>query len=170
MGSTPYSAARWLSSSSLRLRSRSWRACLSADVTSPPSMVCCQRNWLKAALAISASSSMRSKSRLVLGKHLAMLSAGHYRHRLAHGIQRCETNQSVASTYVEINVRQRLYLVVPLQLGHQLQKESQLAYLYRLFHDVHPVEIVQDDGLEDEYRSLGCLSTCSRMRRKSPKC
>ena len=53
--------------------------------------------------------------------------------------------------------RQRLDLFVTLQLGCQLQEEAQLADLHGLFHDVDAVEVVQDDGLEDEVALAGVL-------------
>ena len=39
---------------------------------------------------------------------------------------------------------------VRLDLGGELEEEAQLTDLHRLFHDVHAVEVVEDDGLQDE--------------------
>ena len=44
-----------------------------------------------------------------------------------------------------------------LDLRHQLEEEAQLADFHRLFHDVHAVEVVDDDGLEDEVAAVGVL-------------
>ena len=63
-------------------------------------------------------------------------------HRLAHGVQGSEADQSIAGADIEVDVRQRLYLLEALQLGDQLQEEAQLAYLHGLAHDVHAVEVV----------------------------
>ena len=38
-------------------------------------------------------------------------------------------------------------IVVRFDLGHQLEEEAQLADFDRLFHDVHAVEVVDDDRL-----------------------
>ena len=66
-----------------------------------------------------------------------------------------EAHEGVAGTDVEIDVGQRLYLVVAFQLGYQLEKQAQLADFHRLFHDVNAVEVVQDYGLEDEVPLAG---------------
>ena len=40
-------------------------------------------------------------------------------------------------------------------LGDQFQEEPQLADFHGLFHDVHAVEVVDDNGLQDEIAAVG---------------
>ena len=44
---------------------------------------------------------------------------------------------------------------VRFDLGGELEEEAQFADFDRLFHDVHAVEVVEDDALEDEVAAVG---------------
>ena len=41
-------------------------------------------------------------------------------------------------------------------LGDEFEEEAELADFHRLLHDVHPEEVVDDDGLENEVALVGC--------------
>ena len=50
-----------------------------------------------------------------------------------------KTNQGVPGANVEIDVGQRFDFLHAFHLGHQLEEEAELAYLYGLLHNIHPV-------------------------------
>ena len=51
-----------------------------------------------------------------------------------------------------------------LDLSDQLEEEAQLADFDRLFHDVHAVQVVDDDGLEDEVAAVGMRGDLGQRR------
>ena len=53
---------------------------------------------------------------------------------------------------------QRLQLTDVIHLGDQLEEQPQLADFDRLLHDVHAVEVPDDDRLEDEVGGIGVPS------------
>ena len=69
-----------------------------------------------------------------------------------------ETDEGVAGAHVEVDVGERLDLVVSLELGDELEEEAQLADFYGLFHDVDAVEVADDDRFEDEVRLAGMVA------------
>ena len=82
--------------------------------------------------------------------------------RILHFLQRRETDQRVAGADVEVDVGQRFDLLVAVELRHKLEEQAQLADLYRLFHDVDAVQVVDDDRLEDEVAFAGVLLDLSQ--------
>ena len=73
---------------------------------------------------------------------------------------RSVADEGVAGADVEINVRQRLDAEivagrVRLDLGGEFEEQAQFADFHRLFHDVHRVEIIEDDGFQDEVAPVG---------------
>ncbi|MBW2708896.1 MAG: hypothetical protein JRD04_06385 [Deltaproteobacteria bacterium] len=74
---------------------------------------------------------------------------------LLHLIISGEPNQGIAAADIEINVRQWFDQVRAFHLGNHLQKEPEFADLHGFGHDVHPVKVVQDNGLHDEIALVG---------------
>ena len=68
---------------------------------------------------------------------------------------------------VEVNVRQRLDPAGVVHLRDQLQEEPQLADFHRLFHDVHAVQVVDDDALVDEIGAVRVLRRRGPVLRRS---
>ena len=86
------------------------------------------------------------------------LSARGTSKRILYLLQRREADEGVAGAHVEVDVGERLDLVVSLELGDELEEEAQLADLYGLFHDVDAVEVADDDRFEDEVRLAGMVA------------
>jgi hypothetical protein len=74
-----------------------------------------------------------------------------------HILQAGEPDESVARSDVEVDIRKRLQVLDPVYLGHKLEEEAQLADLHSLFHDVHAVEVVDDDGFQDVVATVRML-------------
>ncbi|MBT9140591.1 MAG: hypothetical protein DDT30_01169 [Dehalococcoidia bacterium] len=70
-------------------------------------------------------------------------------------LARGEPHEGVPGADVEVDIRQRLNFAHILHLGHQLEKEAQLANLHRFLHDIYSIKVVEDDGFEDEVAQVG---------------
>ena len=103
--------------------------------------------FLKARSTISASSTTRSTSALAIIK-LAFDG-------LPHFLQRCKADERVAGANVEVDVGQRLQVLAASPPGDKLEEQAELADFHGLFHDVHAVEVVDDDRLQDEVAVVG---------------
>lgn len=78
-------------------------------------------------------------------------------------------HQCVAATDVEVDVRQRVeaHVVgaeVNLHHRHHLQEQAQLGNLGRLHHDVHAVEIAQDNAFIDEILDVTTVLVCDFLQ------
>ena len=94
---------------------------------------------------------------LVFRVQHSALTADRHREGFPDFVQRRKTHQRVAGADVEVDVWQRFDLVVAVQLRDEFEEQAQFADFYRLFHDVHAVQVVDDDGLEDEVAFAGVL-------------
>ncbi len=66
-----------------------------------------------------------------------------------------EADQRVTGADIEVNIRQWLYAFEPFDLRDQLEEEAQLADFGSLFHDIDAIQVVDDDGFENEIAAIG---------------
>jgi len=59
-------------------------------------------------------------------------------------------DERVAGADVEVDVGERFDGLAGFELGGELEEEAEFADFHGFLHDVHAVEIVDDDGLVDE--------------------
>ena len=76
------------------------------------------------------------------------------------------TNQCISRTNVEIDVGQRLDVLGVVDLRDQFQEQTQFANLHCLVHDVHAIQVVDDDALEDEVASIRMIGYALQFSRK----
>src|SRR3954452_18135572 len=65
-------------------------------------------------------------------------------------LKRNKANQGVARTDIKVDVRQWFQVFYVIHLSHQFEKEPEFADFYGLFHDIHAVEVVDNNRLQDE--------------------
>lgn len=92
--------------------------------------------------------------------HQLHLTAPEFFHTTAHLVRHGVTDEAVADANVEINVWQWLDAEVVashirLDLGCELEEQAQFTDFHRLFHYVHGVEIIKDDGFQDKVAPVG---------------
>src|SRR5947208_11004445 len=63
----------------------------------------------------------------------------------AYLIHTSKADQRIASEHIEVDIGERLQMLRLLDLGHQFEKEAQFTNLNGLLHDIHAVQIIDDD-------------------------
>src|SRR6266849_4315372 len=68
-----------------------------------------------------------------------------------------KSNQRIACTNITVQIGERLNILYSLDRCHEFEQKSKFANLNGLLHDVHTIEIVENNGLEDEVTETAAL-------------